>query len=167
MATTTDRLQRLRGWFVAYYIFNLIVGTWASVVVVDAFRFSSLPYVRSVEYLSGGLVIAFSLLVGLVILGVALALFHQLLRRKDWARVIMLFIAWLTALSAGIGLLSSCALFSPSGWLLRMMPEANWGIIGLMSVTTNVASLAFSIYMIRTLQFDQQVRGEFITVQQT
>jgi hypothetical protein len=79
----------------------------------------------------------------------------------------MLVIAWLTAISAGMGMLSSCALFSPSVWLLRMMPEANWGIIGWTSVTTNIASLAFSIYMIRTLQSDPQVRGEFITVQQT
>lgn len=167
MTTTTEQLQRLRGWFTAYYMINLIGGTWASVVVVDAFRFSPLPNVHALEHVSGGLVIAFSLLVGLVIFGVALALFHQLLQRKDWARVIMLVIAWLTALSAGMSLLSSFALFNPSGWLMRMLPEANWGIIGLTSLITNLASLVFAVYMIRTLQFDQQVRGEFITVEKT
>ena len=167
MATTTERLQRLRNWFVAYYVFNLLVGTWASVVVVDDFRISSFPYAPGLEHVSSGLVIAYSLLVGVVVFCVALVLFYQLLQRKDWARVIMLIIAWLTALSAGISLLSTGALFSPSGWLMRMMPEANWTIIGLMSVTTNVASLAFSVYMIRTLQFDQQVRGEFISVQKS
>jgi len=159
----TERLQRLRTWFVAYYAFNLIVATWASVIVVDALRFSAVPDVRVLEHVSGGLVTAYSLLVGVVIFGVALALFHQLLQRRDWARVTMLVIAWLTALSAGMSLLSSGVLFSPSGWLSRMMPEANWGIIGLTSVATNVASLAFSVYMIRTLQFDQRVRAEFIT----
>ena len=60
MATTTERLQRLRGWFVAYYVLNLVVGTWASVVVVHAFRLSSLPYTRDLEHVSGGPVIAFS-----------------------------------------------------------------------------------------------------------
>jgi hypothetical protein len=167
MATTTERLQRLRRWFVIYYAFNLFVGTWASVVVVDAIRMSSLPHALSLERIPAGLVIAFSLLVGGVVFGVALVLFQQLLLRKNWARVVMLIIAWLTAVSSGISVFSSCGLFSPSGWLLQMLPEANWAIIGLTNVTTNVASLAFSMYMIRTIQFDQEVRAEFIMVPQT
>jgi hypothetical protein len=167
MATTAERLQSLRRWFVIYYAFNLFVGTWASVVVVDAIRMSSLPYARSLERIPAGLVIAFSLLVGGAVFGVALVLFQQLLLRKNWARVVMLIIAWLSAVSSGINVFTSCALFSPSGWLLQILPEANWGIIGLTNVTTNVASLVFSIYMIRTIQFDQQVRAEFITAPQT
>jgi hypothetical protein len=165
MTTTTGRLQRVRRWFVAYYMFNLVVGTWASVGVVEALRFSSLPSRHGLEYVSGPLVIVFSLLVGAVVFVLALVLFHQLLQRKDWARVTMLVIAWLTAISAGMSALSSFALFSPSGWLLHILPEANWSMVGLTSLATNVASLAFSVFMIRTLQFDQQVRGEFIKVQ--
>jgi len=167
MATTTARLQRLRGWFVAYFAFSLTGGIWASVEVIYALRFSSFHHLRGLEHVSGGLVIALSLLGGVVIFGVALALFHQLLRRKNWARVIMLLIAWLTALSAGMSLLSSCALLSPSGWLAKMMPEANWGVIILTSVIANVASLAYAVFTIRTLQFDQQILDEFITVQQS
>jgi len=48
-----------------------------------------------------------------------------------------------------------------------MMPDANWGIVGLTSVAANIASFVFSIYMIRTLQFDQQVRAGFVTAQHT
>jgi len=91
---------------VAYYVFNLIVGTWASVVVVHALRLSSLPHVRGLEHVSGSVVVALSLLVGGIVFCVALVLVRQLSQMKNWARVIMLFIAWLTALSAGMSVLS-------------------------------------------------------------
>ena len=41
------------------------------------------------------------------------------------------------------------------------MPGVDWGMIGLLSGLTNLASLAISVYTIRTLQFDQMIRQEF------
>ena len=73
----------------------------------------------------------------------------------------MLVIAWLTGISALMSLLSTCGMFSASGWFARAMPGADLGMLGLLSGVTNLASLAFSVYTIRTLQFDPRIRQEF------
>lgn len=161
MHTTTELLQRLRGWFIVYYLFNLVVGTWASVAVVDMLKSSSMPFVDALEYVPDGAIIGWSLFVGTAVFALGLFLFHRLLQRAPWARIVMLVIAWLTGVSALISLLSTCGTFSASGWLAQAMPEADWGTIGLLSGLTNLASLAFSAYTIRTLQFDPKIREEF------
>lgn len=166
MPNSTERFQHLRRWFVVYFILQSIVGTWTAAVTVHSISDSNLLPIRGFQDVSAGLVIVSSLVACLLIFGVALALFHQLLQRKNWARVTMLVIAWLSALSAGASLLSSPAMLSPSGWLERMMPDVNWGFLFLTSAATNLASLVYSAYMIRTLQFDEQVRAEFLTSKQ-
>jgi len=166
METTTAELKRLRVWFVVYYLFNLVVGTYASLVVTDSLRSSALPFVHGMEYVPSGLVVIWSLFVGAVVFGVALLLFYQLLKRQNWARIIMLIIAWVTATSSFASLFSSFALFSPSGWLSHKMPDADWGAIIPTSLLTNIASIIYAAYMIRKLQFDQQIKAEFASVQQ-
>ncbi len=164
MPTTTERLQHLRGWFVVYFVFQSIVGTWAAAVTLQSIGDS--PPVRELQDVSAGLVVVSSLVACLLIFGVALALFHQLLQRRNWARITMLVIAWLSALSAAASLLSSPALLSPSGWLERILPGVNWGLLFLTSAVTNLASLVYSVYMIRTLQSNEQVRAEFLPPKQ-
>jgi uncharacterized membrane protein len=166
MVDTTERLRRLRTWFAAYFVFQSIVGTWSAAIVVQSMSNSNLLPMRSLHDFSAGFVIISSLVVCLLIFGVALVLFHQLLQRKNWARVTMLAIAWLSALSAGASLLSSRVMLSSSGWLERLMPDMSWGSLFLTSNITNLASLIYSIYMIRTLQFNQQVRAEFLPPEQ-
>lgn len=161
MQATTEQLQRLRGWFIAYYLFNLVVGTWATVVVVDGMKSLSMPFVDVLESVPEGAIIGWSLFVGAVVFALGLFLFLRLLQREGWARVVMLVIAWLTGISALISLLSACGTFSVSSWLAQSMPGADWGMIGLLSGLTNLASLAFSAYTIRTLQFDPKIREEF------
>ena len=162
MPTTTEQLQRLRFWFVVYYLFNLVIGIWASVIAVDALRSSSLPYMDVLDSVPDAAIVAWSLLVGGLFFALGLFLFQQLLQRKSWARAIMLLIAWLTGISALLGLLSTCGTFSASGWLAREMPGIDWGTMGLLNGLSNLASLAFSAFTIRTLQFDQDIRQEFI-----
>lgn len=74
----------------------------------------------------------------------------------------MLIIAWITGISALLSLVSTCGTFSASGWLSEMIPGVDWSMVGLLSGLTNLASLAFSVYTIRTLQFDQGIRAEFL-----
>ena len=161
MPTTTEQLQRLRVWFVAYYLFNLVIGTWASIVVVNAFRASSMPFIDVLQDIPDGAVIVWSLCVGGAFFVLGMFLFHRVLQRENWARIVMLAIAWLTGVSALLSLLSTCGSFSASGWLAGVMPGVDWGMIGLLSGLTNLASLAFSVYTIRTLQIDQMIRQEF------
>jgi len=161
MQTTTEQLQRLRAWFIAYYLCNLVVGTWVSVAVVDMLRSTSIPFVSVLESVPEGAITGWSLFVGAVVFALGLFLFVRLLRRELWARNAMLIIAWLTGISALMSLLSACGMFSASGWLARSMPGVDWGMIGLWSGLTNLVSLAFSAYTIRTLQFDPQIREEF------
>lgn len=145
MPNSTERLERLRRWFVAYFFLLSIVGTWTAAVTVNSISYSNLLPTGGLQDVSVGLVIVSSLVACLLIFGVALALFHQLLQRKNWARVTMLVIAWLSALSAGASLLSSPAMLSPSGWLERMMPGVNWGSLFLTSAATNLVSLVYSV----------------------
>ncbi len=147
-----------------YFVFQSIVGTWAAAVTLQSTGDS--PPVRELQDVSAGLVVVSSLVACLLIFGVALALFHQLLQRRNWARITMLVIAWLSALSAAASLLSSPALLSPSGWLERILPGVNWGLLFLTSAVTNLASLVYSVYMIRTLQSNEQVRAEFLPPKQ-
>jgi len=161
MQTTTEQLQRLRAWFIAYYLCNLVVGIWTSVVVVDLLRSSSIPFVGVLESVPEGAIVGWSLFVGTAVFALGLFLFVRLLRRELWARNAMLVIAWLTGISALMSLLSACGTFSASGWLAQLMPGPDWGMIGLLNGLTNLASLAFSAYTIRTLQFDPKIREEF------
>jgi len=161
MQATTEQLERLRAWFIAYFLCNLVVGTWVSVVVVDTLRSSSIPFVGVLESVPEGAIVGWSLFVGTVVFALGLFLFVRLLRRELWARNAMLVIAWLTGISALMSLLSACGTFSASGWLAQLMPGPDWGMIGLLNGLTNLASLAFSVYTIRTLQFDPRIREEF------
>jgi hypothetical protein len=162
METTTERLQRLRVWYVAYSLFNLVFGTWASVMVVATLRRSDVPFQEVLESVPDGAIIAWSLFVGGAVLALGLLLFHHLVLRKPWARVIMLVIAWLTGISSLLSLISSCGLYAPSGWLMQIMPGVDWAMVGLFSTVANLSSLAFSVYTIRVLQFDDTIRQEFL-----
>jgi hypothetical protein len=167
MPDSTERLEQLRRWFVAYFVFQSIVGTWAAAVTMHSISDSNLLPSRELQDASAAFVIVSSLFACLFIFGVAFVLFHQLLQRKNWARVAMLVIAWLSALSAGVSLLLSPALLSPSEWLERIMPSINWGFLLLTSAATNLASLVYSVYMIRMLQVNEQVRREFLFARQS
>ena len=160
--STVDRLLRLRVWFVAYFVFSLVVGTWVSFIVVESLHQSPSPNAADMEQLAGGPVIACSLFIGCMMFGLALLLFHELLKSRNWARVIMLVIAWLTAVSSLLGILSSLSLFSPSRWLLHLLPGPVWEVVALTSLVSDVVSLVFSVYMIRTLQYNLEIRSEFM-----
>lgn len=159
MATTTERLQRLRSWFIAYYLFESVVGIFVAAAVVGSLRFLIERY-APVRFLPGGIV-AVSVLSTLAVLILALVLFHLLLQRRNWVRILMLVIAWLKAIGSVISLLPLLAAFSTSGWWSRMMPGVDWGFVIWIGAATNLAALAYSVYMIRTLQFDPQIRAEF------
>ena len=165
MPSTSDRLKRLRGWFVVYYLFQFVVGTSTAVAVIQPMTASRFFYDGQLHGITTGFVVTLSLVISLFILVIALVLFQQLLQRKNWVRIFMLVIAWLAVISAATSLLSTYAMMSPAGWLARMLPEVNWALVGMMSAVTNLASLAFSVYMIRTLQFDHAVRDEFVSPQ--
>ena len=161
MTTPSDQLRRLRAWFVAYYAISFVLGSWASLLVVDAFRSSSLPFVDAIQDVSDGAVLAWSVGVGAAVFALGLFLFNQLINRKSWARAVILIIAWISGISALLSLISTCGTFSASGWLARAMPGADWGMIGILSGLANVASLAFAVYVVRSLQFNEVIRQEF------
>jgi hypothetical protein len=55
---------------------------------------------------------------------------------------------------------------SPSGWLARAMPDVDWAFLRITSVVTNLVSLIFSVYMIRMLQYDKEIRSGFLPAEQ-
>jgi hypothetical protein len=158
MSDTTDRLKLLRGWFVAYYVVQSIIGTVVAMWMLQSLSMSSMSMVQAFQGFSPTLTVVSSIGGCIVILMLALFFFSQLLQRKNWARVTMLIIAWLTAIGSCTSLLSVGAV----GLLARLVPNVDWGMLRLISIVTNLTSLAISVYMIRTLQYDREIRSEFV-----
>jgi hypothetical protein len=161
MGTTSAgaHLYRLRGWFVAWFVVQSILGTVVAVRVVDTLRVSRVlgPYMAASPR---GLDLVSSLVVEAGLLGLGLWVFHGLLRWRPWARLALLVVAWISVAGAVSSLLSMPGLGVASAW----MPGVDLGGLAVIGLLTNSLNLVFWGYAIRTLQFDAEVKAGFVEV---
>lgn len=157
MSKPSIKLYRLRGWFVIYYLLKSVVG---AVVVFSILRPLAIGH-YGLRGWSPGSLAAFSLLVAAVILAVAMLIFGQLLLRKNWARVLLLVIAWLTVVSAVFGLLASTQISTMGSWIAQWLPNMDWEKLMQYDRVQKVFELLFWGYLISVLQFDAEVKKEF------
>lgn len=157
MSSPSIKLYRLRGIFVVYFVLKSIIG---AVVAFGVMRRGSFREFARWQFPPGG-VMFFSLAVAAVILVVALLIFGQLLLRKNWARVLLLVVAWLTVISAVFSLLASSQLSDLGSWISRWVADLDWEKLLQFDRIQKVFELLFWGYLISVLQFDAVVRDEF------
>jgi hypothetical protein len=109
-----------------------------------------------------GLLIA---LIGFIMLAMAalgLWIFHNLLQRKNWARILLLVIGWLAVVDAIFSLLFTGAGSGFFNWLVRLAPDMDWKRVLLVERLKDIAALIFWGYLISVLQFNQRIKQNFL-----
>lgn len=160
MSSPAIKLYRLRGWFVLYFALKSIAGAVVAAIILKPGHFGG-PGRFGWRGFSAGSLLFFSLMVAAVILAIALLIFGQLLLRKNWARVLLLVIAWLTVISAVFSLLASARISDMGPWIAQWLPDMDWQELMQFDRIQKVFELLFWGYLISVLQFDAEVRKEF------
>jgi hypothetical protein len=157
MSSPSIKLYRLRGIFVVYFVLKSIVG---AVVAFGVMRQGFFREFGRWQFPPGA-VMFFSLAVAAVILIVAWLVFGQLLLRKNWARVLLLVVGWLTVFSAVFSLLASSHFSQLGSWVSHWVADMDWEKLLQFDRIQKVFELLFWGYLISVLQFDAAVRDEF------
>ncbi|HUU06570.1 MAG TPA: hypothetical protein VMZ49_11915 [Patescibacteria group bacterium] len=160
MSSLSIKLYRLRGIFVVYFVLKSVAGAIVAALVLKPFPGGQLGRFGWRGFPTGSLML-FSLLVAAAVLVIAWLIFGQLLLRKNWARVLLLVIAWLTVLSAVFSLLASTQIGTISSWVSHWLPDLDWQKLMNFDRVQKVFELLFWGYLISVLQFDTVVRNEF------
>lgn len=160
MISPSVKLNRLRGVFVAYYVLKSAAG---AALAWSLFRPLAAEGFRGLRGWTPGSLAVFSLLLAALILALAWLVFGQLLLRRNWARVLLLVIGWLTVLNALFALLTSAQLTEISAWLARLVPgiDLDWRKLLQYDRIQKGFELLFWGWLISVLQFDAAVRAEF------
>ncbi|MCX6555724.1 MAG: hypothetical protein NTZ12_12050 [Candidatus Aminicenantes bacterium] len=162
MSSPSVKLYRLRGWFVIYFVLKSVVGAVVAAVVLKPAQLSRLSRFNERNFSTTSLLF-FSLVVTAVILAVALLIFARLLERKNWARLLLLVIGWLTVFGAILSLLASTQLGDMSSWVSQLLPEWDWQKLVNFDRIQKIFELLFWGYLIAVLQFDEEVKKEFFS----
>jgi hypothetical protein len=93
-----------------------------------------------------------------VMLLLGLVLFHFLLEKRNWARIILLIVGWVNVVDAVSGLLFHDV---ASRFLSYFRVGIDWDRILYLDRVTDILGLFFWGYLILLLQFSENVRREF------
>jgi hypothetical protein len=153
-------LQRVRDWFLVWYVFEAAAGTAAAAYVLEGMSQHGL-----LRYATGGAGAASTILAGIVVslllLLLAWAVLTALLDLKPWARTVMLVIGWITVVSAVVDLLT----LPGSSALLQALvgvPAGEAAALTAVSALTKGADLLFWSWVIHVLQLSPAVRDAFV-----
>jgi len=164
MSRFKEKLSRLRWVFVVYFFvlvgIDIVVG-W-KMTGGGLGSFSGSGPVRS--RLSYWAYLLLYLLVSVILFALGLWLFGRLPQRKNWARVALLIVAWLTVMDA-----ISTWLFTSGNegflpWIASLAPGLDWHRAFLVDRIKDLLGLVFWGYAIYTLQVDREVKREFQAV---
>lgn len=159
MDAITHRLRRLRGWVLALLAIQSILA-----VAITADVLTNMGIV-GIHGAAGGrlwdsYVLSWTVGVLVALLVLALCLFHQLLGLKPWARTALLIVAWISAASAAVNVLSAPAASAVAPWLERHVLGIDLTRLMPLGLLSDVLSLAVWGYVIWTLQ-SADVRAAF------
>jgi hypothetical protein len=161
MSSPSVKLYRLRGIFVAYFVLKSVIGAAVAWSMLRSEVLGNLNYGPDFREFPPGSLQFFSLIIAAMILAVAWLVFGQLLRRRNWARVLLLVVGWLTVISAVFSLLMSTSASQFSSWIAQWLPNMDWEKLMQYDRVQKVFELLFWGYLISVLQFDPAVRDEF------
>jgi len=152
-------LQRLRNWFLVWFVAEAIMGTAAAVYVLEGMGWHSLLRHVAVGFSAEGTILA-AVVVSLILLLLALTVFRALLDFRPWARMVMLIVGWITVVSAALDLLTlpgTRSILNP----IVMLTGDEWLALVAVSVLTKAADLGFWARAIYVLQMNTAVREAF------
>jgi hypothetical protein len=152
----------LRGLFIVYFaaqlIVDIVLGWDLTRGTLGSWRGYGMGHIR----LSQGGLLALTLSGAGVLFALGLWLFQQLLRRKNWARVVLLIVGWLTAIDAPLSLLFTSRATGLTPWLINLAPGLDWQRVLLVDRVKDLLGLLFWGYLIYVLQINAEVKRDFL-----
>jgi MFS family permease len=164
MSSPSIKLYRMRGIFFVYFIAKSLIGVavaWSVMHLAGPANLLNREIQVNFNKFSPQSFILFTLTITAVILLLAWLVFGQLLQRKNWARVLLLVVGWLTVISAVFSLLTTVQSSHFVGYIAEWFPEMDWKKLLEYDRVQKIFELLFWGYLISVLQFDQGVRDEF------
>jgi hypothetical protein len=165
MSSPSSKLYRLRGIFVVYFVLKSLAGAvvaWSLIQSAVPDRIGHFEIDVNFNKISPGFLLFFSLAVATVILVIALLVFGQLLKHRNWARVLLLVIGWLTVISAIFSLLASAQVSDMGSWIAQWLPDMDWQKLMNFDRIQKLFEMLFWGYLVFVLQFDAEVKNEFV-----
>lgn len=161
MSQITAKLSQLRGFFIVYFAVQLVVDIVLGGDLMRESWGSGRGRWMAHLQLSRGAFFTLTLLVAGLIFALGLWLFQQLSQKKNWARIVLLVVAWLTVADALLSLLftSGTAGFLP--WLYKLAPGLDWRRAILIDRIKDFLGLLFWGYLIFVLQVNRDVKSDF------
>lgn len=162
MSQTTAKLTRLRGLFIAYFAAQLLVDIVLGWDLTRGALGSWRGYGLGVFRLSQGGLIALALSGAGILFVLGLWLFRKLLRRTNWARVVLLVVGWFAVIDAPFSLLFTSRATGFTPWLINLAPGVDWQRALLVDRVKDLLGLLFWGYLIFVLQVNAEVKRDFL-----
>ena len=146
------KLDLLRLYFIIYFIAKIIVD----IVLGSHITNHTASYLK----ISQTVIYTFTILINFILFLIGLLVFYFLLKKRNWARIVLLIIGWLAVLD----FISSLFLSSKIGELLTHIDRlADWDSLILIDRITDIISLIYWGFAIYILQFNNEVKDLFLS----
>jgi len=147
------KLDLLRLYFIIYFIAKIIVD----IVLGSHITNHTASYLK----ISQTVIYTFTILINFILFLIGLLVFYFLLKKRNWARIVLLIIGWLAVLD----FISSLFLSSKIGELLTHIDRlADWDSLILIDRITDIISLIYWGFAIYILQFNNEVKNLFLSI---
>jgi len=159
-----NKLTHLRVLFVLYMLAKTIVEiVLGSGICLDSLEAGGMSWL--IRFFGSHLAIPILAILGNgVLLLLGLVLFHFLLLKRNWARIMLLIIGWINVIDAVSGLLFHT---QAARFLSYFKVGVDWEGILYLDRVTDILGLIYWGYLILVLQFSERVRREFFVPQAT
>ena len=161
MEAVVRRLRLLRGWFLALYVVQSFLAIVISIEVIGSLRRAGGVAGAELARVSDADVLGWTLCALVGLLALVLWLFREVLRLRPWARLVLLVVAWVSAVSAAISVVAAPSAGTVAPWVARYADGLDVASLAPLSVLANALSLVLWGYVIWTLQFREDVRAAF------
>ncbi len=161
MSQVTAKLHQLRGFFIVYFVAQLFVD------IVLGWDLTRVSLGRGRGFgpgrmgFSRGAFLMLTLLFAGVLFALALWFFQQMIQRKNWARIVLLVVGWVTVADAFFSWLLTARSAGFTAWLFGLAPGLDWQRALLVDRVKDFLGLLFWAYLIYVLQFTPEVRRSF------
>ena len=146
------KLYLLRLYFIIYIVAKIIVD----IILESYITNDTVSYLK----ISPTVIYTFTILINFILFLFGLLFFYFLLKKRNWARIVLLIIGWLAVLD----FISSLFLSSKIGELLTHIDRlADWDSLILIDRITDFISLIYWGYAIYILQFNNKVKNIFLS----
>jgi len=161
MSQIDAKLSQLRGYFIICFVAQLIVDFILGWDLIRNERGGVRGYGLGRLNLSSGTLLILALIIAGILLALGLWLFRQLLLKKNWARIVLLVVGWVTVADALSSFLITSGVGGFMSWLDSLEPGLHWPRVVLIDRTKDFIGLIFWGYLIYILQFKPEVKREF------